>query len=152
KHNSAQQSELFDENIGAGKCSNPECFTEKTQQALLDLKQELSSEYNVVYLDTERPEDTYTILAKTGSNGVGEEQFSACGGCGQFGALLDSKVSGGQRRLEGVCFDLNCHKQKVAAFQKTTKSIPAETTKPATSAPSKSVKKATPSEVAQIPK
>src|SRR5690606_15576512 len=82
-----------------------------------------------------------------------EQQYSACGGCAQFGALIESKVSGGQRRLEGVCFDMSCHKQKVAACQKAAKaSSPAPNPAATTTASPKSKDKRTRSDVAQTPK
>ena len=114
-HNSSLQGALFGEAIEDGRCQNRACFAQKTQAALKDRQTELTGEYATVFLDTERPADTYAVLTKTGPQGVGEAQFTACQGCPHFAAMLSS-----QPGREGVvqaplCVNLACHREKIAA-------------------------------------
>ncbi|MFZ1828746.1 MAG: PRTRC system ParB family protein, partial [Candidatus Competibacteraceae bacterium] len=116
-HHSSLQAALFAEAVTDGRCQNRTCFAEKTQTALQARQTELQSEYATVFLDTERPTDTYTVLAKTGPQGVGEAQFTACQGCQHFAARLSTQP-GREGVIQGpLCVNLTCHRQKVAAVQ-----------------------------------
>ena len=116
-HHSSLQEALFAEAVAGGRCQNRTCFAEKTQTALQARQTELQSEYATVFLDTERPADTYTVLAKTGPQGVGEAQFTACQGCQHFAARLSTQP-GREGIVQGpLCVNLTCHREKVAAGQ-----------------------------------
>ena len=117
-HNSTLQSSLFDDHISAGKCANRECFEQKTENAMLDKKAALSEQYAVVYLDTERTPDSYIVACQSGATGVGRTQFEqGCKQCAHFGALLSIAPDSLGKISEDCCFNMDCHKGKVAAYQ-----------------------------------
>jgi len=117
-HNSTMQSSLFDDHISAGKCANRECFEQKTENAMLDKKAALSEHYAVVYLDTERTPDSYKVACQSGATGVGRTQFEqGCKQCAHFGALLSIAPDSLGKITEDCCFNMDCHKGKVAAYQ-----------------------------------
>jgi len=114
--NSPIQTSLFNDALAGGKCADHECFGKKTQTALEIKKTELAETYHVVFLDTERDGSTYTEVSKSGAEGVGEEQYNqGCKGCANFGALLSSKAGLVGQVTNDLCFDLTCHKEKVAS-------------------------------------
>ncbi|MDP2097494.1 MAG: PRTRC system ParB family protein [Methylococcales bacterium] len=127
-HNSSVQSSLFEEHISEGRCANRACFEQKTEVALLEKKDSLSEQYAVVFLDTERRPDSYKIICQSGAEGVGRSQFEqGCRQCAHFGALLSTSPDRLGRITEECCFNLDCHKDKVASYQKSVKvaSLPA---------------------------
>lgn len=116
-HNSTTQSSLFAEHVGDGRCSDHACFGKKRDAALELKKAALRETYPVVYTDKERDPATHTLLVRSGSFGVGREQFEACRGCGSFGVLMSTRPGEEGRVTEDICFDLECHGQKVKAYQ-----------------------------------
>lgn len=117
-HNSAMQASLFEEHIASGKCANRECFQAKTLLALDEKKRALSEQYAVVYLDTERPPNSYIVVCQQGPQGVGRQQFEqGCRQCAHFGALLMTSPDRSGEVKEDCCFDLACHKKKVEAYR-----------------------------------
>ena len=139
RHNSAQQRALFAEAVAGGRCQNRACFHDKTQAALAARKAELAGEYPTVFLDTERPADTYAVLTKTGPQGVGEVQFAACQGCQHFAALLSTQPGREGTVQAPLCANLTCHRAKVAAAQPVRSAAPAATTPEGTSPPARPV-------------
>jgi ParB family chromosome partitioning protein len=119
KFNSSRQASLFDTHVGDGRCGNHECYEQKRQNKIRALKSEQESAFNVVHLDSDRTETSFTLLVKTGAQGVGREQYAACLSCANFGALMSARPGEEGRLTTDVCFDLNCHKVKVAAYQAT---------------------------------
>ncbi|HIC46581.1 PRTRC system ParB family protein [Methylophaga sp.] len=116
-HNSSITADLFDESLSDGHCLNRDCYENKTRQHLEEKKTELSQEYPVIWLDVERPADTRCHLMREGEKGVGREQYSACQGCGNFGALMNT-AKGKEGQIEtGLCFDVSCNSQMVKAHQ-----------------------------------
>jgi ParB family chromosome partitioning protein len=119
-HNSTMQASLFEEHIASGKCANRECFQAKSQSALDEKKRTLSEQYAVVYLDTERPPNSYTILCQQGPQGVGKHQFErGCRQCAHYGALLMTSPDRLGEVKEDCCFDLGCHQKKVDEYRAT---------------------------------
>lgn len=117
-HNSSVQSSLFEEHISEGRCANRACFEQKTEVALLEKKDALSEQYAVIFLDTERRPDSYKIICQSGAEGVGQSQFEqGCRQCAHFGALLSTSPDRLGRITEDCCFNLDCHKNKVAGYQ-----------------------------------
>lgn len=116
-HNSDTQASLFADYIAGGRCANHGCYAEKTRAALEARRQELAGRFNQVFLDVEKEPGAHTILCAHGDGGVGDEQFGACKGCARFGALLGTAPGHEGRVTEDVCFDLACHKEKVASYQ-----------------------------------
>jgi ParB family transcriptional regulator, chromosome partitioning protein len=132
-HNSMLQASVFDEHIEGGKCANHDCYGVKTKAAMEIKKVGLSEQYAVVFLDTERTKGSYAINCQLGQNGVGKAQFEqGCRQCAHFGALLNTSPDQIGKVTEDCCFNLECHKEKVATYQASIKPEPATTTgKPA---------------------
>lgn len=125
-HNSSMQSSLFEEHISEGRCANRNCYEQKTEGAMLEKKASLSEQYAVIFLDTERRPDSYKIICQSGTEGVGKAQLEqGCRQCAHFGALLSTSPDRLGRITEDCCFNLDCHKEKVAAYQKSFKSASA---------------------------
>lgn len=125
-HNSSMQSSLFEEHISEGRCANRACFEKKTEAAMLEKKTSLSEQYSVVFLDTERRPDSYKIICQSGAEGVGKSQFEqGCKQCAHFGALLSTSPDRLGRITEDCCFNLDCHKDKVAGYQESFKAASA---------------------------
>ena len=114
-HNSTKQANLFDDHVGESQCSNHSCYQKLTISAVQTLKEELSQKFGAVYLDIERSPESYTFLEKSGDRGVGSEQYSACKGCDNFGALLSTNPEDAGSVTRGICFELKCHKEMVGA-------------------------------------
>ena len=124
-HNSALQASLFDDHIDGGKCANHDCYKAKTDAAMLLKKGELAEHYAVVFLDTERTKDSYTAVCQQGDHGVGKTQFEqGCRQCAHFGALLNTSPDKLGKVTEDCCFNLDCHKGKVASYQDAMKPKP----------------------------
>ncbi|MEQ1486699.1 hypothetical protein [Methyloglobulus sp.] len=85
------------------------------------------------YSSTERTKGSYAINCQLGQNGVGKAQFEqGCRQCAHFGALLSTSPDQLGKVTEDCCFNLECHKEKVATYQASIKPEPATTTgKPA---------------------
>jgi PRTRC genetic system ParB family protein len=127
-HNSSMQSSLFEEHISEGRCANRACYEQKTEAAMLEKKASLSEQYAVVFLDTERRPDSYKIICQSGAEGVGKSQFEqGCKQCAHFGALLSTSPDRLGRMTEDCCFNLECHKDKVASYQKSFKAASSPT-------------------------
>ncbi len=125
-HNSSMQSSLFEEHISEGRCANRACYEQKTEAAMLEKKASLSEQYAVVFLDTERRPNSYKIICQSGAEGVGKSQFEqGCKQCAHFGALLSTSPDRLGRITEDCCFNLDCHKDKVAGYQESFKAASA---------------------------
>ena len=112
------QASLFDEHITGGKCANRDCFDAKVDLAMSEKKVALSEKFAAVFLDTERPPESYTLICKAGKSGVGGTQLEqGCRQCAHFGALLNTAPGSIGEITEDCCFNLECHKGKVAAYQ-----------------------------------
>lgn len=116
-HNTSKQAGLFDVHIGDGRCTNHQCFEQKRQEKLRLLKVEHQSTYNNVQLDSEVDPNSFTLLVKSGPQGVGHEQMKICLGCKHYGALLSTKPGEEGRLDTDVCFNLTCHREKVAEYR-----------------------------------
>jgi ParB family chromosome partitioning protein len=135
-HNSSMQSSLFEEHISEGRCANRACYEQKTEAAMLEKKASLSEQYAVVFLDTERRPDSYKIICQSGAEGVGKSQFEqGCKQCAHFGALLSTSPDRLGRMTEDCCFNLECHKDKVASYQKSFKAASSPTDNDKSKAP-----------------
>jgi len=114
-HHSTRQAALFEEAVGAGRCQNRVCYSDKTRAALQARKAGLEGQYPAVFLDTERSPETYAPLARSGPGGVGEAQFAACQGCRHFAARLSSQPGQEGTVHAPLCVDLACRREKIAA-------------------------------------
>ena len=113
-HNSSKQAELFSVSVEQGRCTNSECFKTKTAQKIASVRAEVEEEFPNVRLIEVGDPATYVTVVADGSLGVGEEQLTACKGCGNYGATV-SAIPGEEGKVErGICFDSTCHQKKVA--------------------------------------
>lgn len=112
-NNSSTQCGLFSEALTEGQCVGRECWARKSTEALVAKKAELAETYNCVFLDTEKTPDTHTLLLR---DKVGKDQFDACKGCANFGAILNSAPGLVGEVSEEVCFDLGCNAKMVAEY------------------------------------
>jgi ParB family transcriptional regulator, chromosome partitioning protein len=127
KHNSAQQSGLFDESLGEGYCLHPSHYEELTVQALDAKATPLREQYQKVHFV--KPGDGFQPLRVTpdGALGVGAEQMTACRGCANFGCALSATPGSYGEVTEALCFDAACHSTKVAARRKAERAASAAT-------------------------
>ncbi|TBW57477.1 PRTRC system ParB family protein [Marinobacter halodurans] len=116
-HNSSLQSNLFDTGINEGRCLNKQCFEQKTDEFLEETRDTQRESFNRVELDRDIAEGATTIIATSGQNGVGRDQFSACQSCSHYGALVKTRPGQAGNVQPHVCFDLKCHKVKVSSYQ-----------------------------------
>lgn len=119
RFNSDTTSDLFPALKGEekGLCSNAKCWSAKTNAALDLIVSDAKESYHIVHLDSEIPEDSSVILEEAGEAGIGVEQKKGCLSCVNYGAVI-STVFGKEGVLtDGVCFNLECHAQKVTAHR-----------------------------------
>lgn len=116
-HNSSQASDLFDNSLGDGHCMKRECYDGKTQAHLTQKTKDLAEQYPVIWMDVEKPADTRCFLVRDGANGVGQEQFTACQGCANFGVLMNTGKGNEGKIEDNVCFDMACNSKMVKAHQ-----------------------------------
>lgn len=133
-HNSSNQTQLFAAAIEDGHCTNPSCYSSKTDEALELKKVELGETYHLVRVVRQPDEESgFVRLHTDGPLGVGAEQASTCQTCPKFGATVSGMLGSLGDVEEGVCFDLECHKKKVASrlqAEKATKASQQEKVKP----------------------
>jgi ParB family transcriptional regulator, chromosome partitioning protein len=112
-HNTTTQASLFEQTLGEGRCVNRTCFQGKTLEYVAELRVALRDQYAAVYLDTEsEPLARQRLLARE----VGTAQFD--GGCKQckfFGCLVSTAPGSVGQVTEDMCFNTDCHAEKVAA-------------------------------------
>jgi len=114
RFNSETQASLFSEHIDQGYCTNGECFEKKTGEKLEGLKAELSEEFPTVRIIMPGDNASFTALEAEGNLGVGNEQYTACKSCGNFGATISSLIANLGTVTKSVCFNPSCHQKKVA--------------------------------------
>lgn len=117
-HNSSIQAQMFSEALAVGHCTDPACFNAKTNARVEAIAAEQRENYpRVEILRVGSTLETTPLLAD-GKLGVGQEQFSACHSCGNFGCTV-SALSGTEGSVEAVvCFDATCHTRKVSNYLK----------------------------------
>lgn len=112
--NSSLQAAMFADAITAGNCTGPDCYTTKTEQALEETRLSLVDSWPRV--EIMRPGTNYTVikLKVEGSDGVGEEQATACRQCKNFGAAISAVPGKEGKVFESFCFDTPCNSRMVA--------------------------------------
>lgn len=113
--NSSTQASLFEFSVGEGRCANHTCWNDKTTAFVETVKIEKAKEFPVVWLDRDKDHTLRTPLVQDGPRGVGAAQFAACKGCKDYGALISTEPGREGAVIEGVCFNLQCNAEKVAA-------------------------------------
>jgi PRTRC genetic system ParB family protein len=117
--NSSTSADLFASSKDMEKefCSNAGCWDEKTKNQLNIIVTDASENFGTVHLATDVPDDSYTLLEATGENGVGADQQTACASCEHYGAVVSTVFGSEGKVREGICFNLECHGQKVTAYR-----------------------------------
>ena len=113
-HNSSVQAELFDNNIGAAKCSNLPCYREKTDAWVAVQKAELEKEEGKVFLNVEKPaSDRNEVSAEI----VGETAFNDdCLACVNRVRVLQDGINRDCGDVtDNQCIDVRCFKAKIKA-------------------------------------
>jgi PRTRC genetic system ParB family protein len=116
--NSTEQASLFDEHIGAGRCTNRACWADKEHAFAEAKRDELIGTYPLVKLDTESDPATRIILML---DDVGRDQFTSCKGCANFGCVMSTKPGSVGAVTTDVCFDLSCNSKKAKAHKESIK-------------------------------
>lgn len=112
-HNSTEQSSLFEESIGAGRCTNRTCWNEKEAAHIAVLKDGLRETFPAVRTDQECVPGTFRpILEKE----LGAEQIAGCKGCAHYGAIIDTRPGRIGTVTENICFETGCYRAKMEAF------------------------------------
>ena len=123
-YNSSTQASLFETHLTEGQCSNRSCWNTKAKAAVESERAKLQDEYPVVWLASElSPNNPPKPVYRTGEEGVGPEQHIACQSCEHYGAWVDDKPGQEGQTTEGVCNNLDCRSEKIAAY----KAVVAET-------------------------
>jgi ParB family chromosome partitioning protein len=119
--NTGNQQALFDESFSGTRCTNRECFGQKTEAQLEARKTHLQDTYQLVRIV--RPGDNSTVIAlrAEGKRAVGAEQAAACRTCASFGACVSGVPDSLGKVYEDVCFDQTCNEQKVDAYRQRVK-------------------------------
>lgn len=117
-HNSTSTADMFDASLSDGHCMNRECYDKKTNAHLTAKKEELTQEFPVIWMDVEKASDMRRHLVREGEHGVGREQYNACQGCANFGAVMLTEKGKEGTVEQGICFDTSCNSKKVAEYQK----------------------------------
>lgn len=130
--NATTQNDLFSESIAGEHCTNSDCFSAKTLEAIEAKAASLKEQWATVRIVRPGEDKTIIKLIATGDLGVGEEQATACKGCTNYGAAV-SAVPGKEGNVyDGYCFDTTCNTHRVSARIKAEKAA----TKPAPAAKS----------------
>ncbi|MDK9702423.1 MAG: PRTRC system ParB family protein [Sulfuritalea sp.] len=113
--NATTQNDLFSESIAGEHCTNSDCFSAKTLEAVEAKAASLKDQWATVRIVRPGEDKTIIKLIANGDLGVGEEQATACKGCTNYGAAV-SAVPGKEGNVyDGYCFDITCNTNKVAA-------------------------------------
>lgn len=118
QYNTGNQQALFDESFAGSRCTNKECYGNKTEAELETRKQKLSDTYQLVRIVRSGDNSTLIPLRADGKRPVGPEQAQACRTCGDFGACVSAVPDSLGKVYENICFNKTCHDTKVEAFRK----------------------------------
>jgi len=114
QHDSGVQAALFGEAISGAKCTNGDCFKQKTEGALTGLAEGMADEYPTIKIV--RAGENFKILkvVSDGDNGVGERQAQACRGCAKYCTAISAIPGSIGKIYRNQCFDHACNTAKVA--------------------------------------
>jgi len=116
--NTGNQQALFEQSFSGSRCTNKECYGQKTDSELEARAKTLkdAEAYQVVRIV--RPGDNSTLipLRADGKHAVGEKQALACKSCADFGACVSAVPDSLGKTYTDICFNKTCHDSKVKAF------------------------------------
>jgi ParB family chromosome partitioning protein len=117
QYNTGNQQALFEQSFSGSRCTNKECFGQKTEAELEVRKDKLTETYQVVRIV--RPGDNSTVipLRAEGKRPVGAEQATECRTCADFGACVSGVPDSLGKVYTDICFNQKCNDEKVATFQ-----------------------------------
>lgn len=109
--NTSRQQSLFTENLGIdGSCTNADCYHAKEVAQVETIRLELAEEFPHTRILSLGDTSFATLTEQT----VGAEQFSACKGCGDYGAAVSTSPGSVGKVAKSLCFSLDCRKGKIA--------------------------------------
>jgi PRTRC genetic system ParB family protein len=119
QYNSSSSVDLFATTADMQKdfCSNAACWDEKTKKHLDIIVTDTKESFGTVHLATDITDDGFTALETNGENGVGKAQKAACASCEHYGAVVSTTFGSEGSVREGLCFNLECHGEKVTAYR-----------------------------------
>jgi ParB family chromosome partitioning protein len=114
-HNSANQGALFADAITDGRCTNKQCFEDKTEAEVKARADALVDEFQQVRIV--RPGENLVVipLVADGPKGVGTEQAQACRGCKDFGAVVSASPDKLGKVFKNICMNVPCNTNHVKA-------------------------------------
>ena len=135
RFNTSLQSTLFSETVAEDAyCTNGNCYSKKTDDAVVKKADEIKETYpNVRIIRLGDPEN-YTRLVSDGKTGVGSKQSKKCRSCANFGATVSCLPGAEGQIADSICFDLTCNAKMVSVHQAETST--SEMTHATVSAPS----------------
>jgi PRTRC genetic system ParB family protein len=122
QYNTGNQQALFDESFSGTRCTNKECYGQKTEAELEARKDKLIETYQVVRIVRPGDNSTVNALRAEGKRAVGAEQAAACRTCADFGACVSGVPDSLGKTYTDVCFNQTCNDQKVEAHRQQQKS------------------------------
>ena len=118
RFNTSLQSTLFSETVAEDAyCTNSGCYAKKTDAAITIVAESLADTYPLIKVVRAGEEAGYTPLIVDGTKGVGKTQATHCQGCAHYGATVSGLPGTEGQIATGICFDLDCNNQMVAANQ-----------------------------------
>lgn len=114
QYNTGNQQGLFETSFEGARCTDQSCFAAKTEQELEKRAEALRGDYQVVRIVRPGENFTLTPLKADGPKGVGVEQAKACRACGDFGACVSAAPDKLGATFKDMCFNADCHSEKVA--------------------------------------
>jgi ParB family transcriptional regulator, chromosome partitioning protein len=130
QYNTGEQQALFDVSFAGSRCTNKECFCQKTDAELEKRREALTGTYQVVRIVRAGDNATVIPLRAEGKRPVGAEQATACRTCGDFGACVSAVPDTLGKTYTDVCFNQSCNDQKAESWrrlQQPTEPVPAST-------------------------
>lgn len=121
QYNTGQQQAMFETSFGGSRCTNMECYQQKTEAELEVRAKALAEAYQVVRIVRVGDNSTVRPLRADGFKGVGEQQALACRTCADFGACVSAVPDKLGNVYKDVCFNQTCNDEKVAANAKAVK-------------------------------
>lgn len=118
QYNTGNQQALFDQSFSGSRCTNKECYGQKTEAELDARAKKLqdAESYQVVRIVRSGDNSTLIPLRAEGKHAVGEKQALACKACADFGACVSAVPDSLGKTYTDICFNKTCHDKKVQAF------------------------------------
>ncbi len=114
QYNTGMQQSMFETSFSGSRCTNKECYSDKTEDELQKRVKALADTYQVVRIVRPGENATLQPVRADGVKGLGEEQARACRTCGDFGACVSAVPDKLGLVYKDVCFNKTCNDEKVA--------------------------------------